>query len=193
MSEADVRATLTALRSAVNQLGLYPAEHPAVEEAVALTTKTADGMVGAHGDVVLTVIGDSLYLGRKLLAHTSLEYHSFIRSLQGAGIDSLTLAGHISSGDVVDLASLIAGRTGDVPAEGTIRLNSSPFTVSELHSSVQMSRLRTGYARSLDVLRGIGLAVGAEQEFDLSGASLVVEQLLEQTLAQPGASVLLST
>ena len=193
MSEAEVKKTLSSLRGAVNQLALYPAEHPAVEEAVEYTAKAVDGLVGSRGDVVLTVIGDSLYLGRKLLAHTSLEFHGFIRKLQAAGIDSVTLAGHISTGDVVDLASLIAGRTADVPAEGTIRLNTSPFTVSELQSSAQMSRLRTSYARSLDVLCGIGKAVGVGQDFDLSGASLVVEQLLEQTLSQPGASVLLST
>lgn len=193
MSETDVRATLTALRGAVHQLSLYPVEHPAVEEAVGLTAKTADAMVGAGGETILTVIGDSIYLGRKLLAHTSLEYHGFIRQLQSAGIDSISFAGHVSTGDAIDLSSLIAGRTADVPAEGTIKLNTSPFTMSELHSVGQMSRLRTSYARSLDVLRGIGLAVGVSEEFDLSGASLVVEQLLEQTLSQPGASVLLST
>lgn len=193
MSEAAVKSTLSALRGAVNQLGLYPAEHPAVEEAVALTAKVADILVGGHDEVVLSVIGDSLYLGRTLLPHTSLEFHGFIRELQAAGIDSMTLAGHISTGDVVDLACLVAGRKGDVPAEGTIRLNTSPFTVSELQAGAQMSGLRTSYARSLDVLRGIGMAVGLGQDFDLSGASLVVGQLLEQTLSQPGASVLLST
>ena len=93
----------------------------------------------------------------------------------------------------MDLASLLAARTGDVPAEGTIRLNTSPFSVSDLQSGEQMSGLRTSYARSLDVLRGIGMAVGVSQEFDLSGASMVVEDLLEQTISQPGASMLLST
>lgn len=193
MAEATVRATLTALRGVVTQLALYPPGHPAVEDAVASATKAADEMVGENGETVLTVLGDSLYLGRKLLAHSSLEFNGFLRRLQSAGIDSITFAGHISSGDLADVASLIAGRTGDVPAEGTVRLNTSPFTLSDLQSGATMSGLRRSYARSLDVLRGIGMAVGAGQEFDLSGASLVVENLLEQTLAQPGASVLLST
>ena len=193
MSEAAVRQTLSALRGATNQLSLYPADHPAVEEAVALTHKAADGLVSSVGDVVLTVIGDSLYLGRRLLAHTSLEYHGFIRRLQAAGIDSIAFTGHISIGDIADLASFVAGRTGDIPAEGTVRLNTSPFSLTELQSSGQMSGLRTSYARSLDVLRGIGMAVEVSHDFDLSGASLVVESLLEQTLSQPGASLLLST
>ncbi len=193
MSEGPIKDLLTSLRGAVTQFGLYPPEHPAVEEAVSQATKTADQLVGARGDVVMTVVGDSLYLDRRLLAHTSLEFHGFIRQLQAAGIDSLSLSGHISAGDVADLAALVAGRAGDLPAEGTIRLNTSPFTLSELQSSGQMSGLRTSYARSLDVLRGIGMAVDVGHEFDLSGASMVVEGLLEQTLAQPGASMLLST
>ena len=193
MIEWSVRTALTKIRGAVTQLGLYPGDHPAVEEAVRHAAKAADDLVGAYGDVVLTVIGDSLYLDRKLLAHASLEFHGFIRRLQASGIDSLSLSGHISQGDVVDLASLLAGRTGDVPAEGTIRLNTSPFSVSDLQSGEQMSGLRTSYARSLDVLRGIGMAVGVSQEFDLSGASMVVEDLLEQTISQPGTSMLLST
>ena len=130
MIEWSVRTALMKMRGAVTQLGLYPGDHPAVEEAVRHAAKAADDLIGAYGDVVLTVIGDSLYLDRKLLAHASLEFHGFIRRLQASGIDSLSLSGHISQGDVVDLASLLAGRTGDVPAEGTIRLNTSPFSVS---------------------------------------------------------------
>ncbi len=193
MAEAYVRATLSALRGVVTQLSLYPPGHPAVEDALGSATKAADEMVGQNGETVLTVLGDSLFLGRGLLAHASLEFNGFLRRLQSAGIDSITFAGHVSSGDLADVASLIAGRTGDLPAEGTVRLNTSSFTVSDLQSGATMSGLRRSYARSLDVLRGIGMAVGAGQEFDLSGASLVVENLLEQTLAQPGASVLLST
>ena len=193
MSEPLIKQTLSGLRGAVTQLALYPTEHPAVEGSIERAAFAASSLVEAAGETVLTILGDSLYHGQRLLAHTSLEYNGFFRTMQARGIDSITFDGFVSRGDVRDLAEFLAGKISDVPAEGTIRLNDSPFTSSQLSESGEMSGLRKNYAKSLDVLRGIGQAMGAGQEFDLSGATMIVEQLVEQTIAQPGASVLLAS
>ena len=193
MSEPLIKQTLGGLRGAVTQLALYPTEHPAVEASIERAAFAASGLVESAGETVLTILGDSLYHGQRLLAHTSLEFNGFFRTMQARGIDALTFDGFVSRADVRDLAEFLAGKISDVPAEGTIRLNESPFTSAQLAQSGEMSGLRKNYAKSLDVLRGIGQAMGAGQEFDLSGATLIVEQLVEQTISQPGASVLLAS
>ncbi len=193
MSEPLIKQTLAGLRGAVTQLALYPSEHPAVEGSIERAAFAASSLVEAAGETVLTILGDSLYHGQRLLAHTSLEFNGFFRTMQARGIDSLTFDGFVSRADVRDLAEFLAGKISDVPAEGTIRLNESPYTSAELSASGEVSGLRRNYARSLDVLRGIGQAIGAGQDFDLSGATMIVEQLVEQTIAQPGASVLLAS
>lgn len=194
MSEVLVRDTLSGIRSALNRSALYPNEHPSVQEAIAGAANSSTRLVMGSREPVLTVLGDSLYLGRHLLAHTSLQYNGFIRTLQSRGIDSITFEGRVTEGDVTDLVSFLSGAISDVPAQGTIRLNQSEFTDADLETAGEgMSGIRRSYAQSLDVLRGVGHAVGAEQEFDLTGATMMVEQLVEQTLSQPGPSVLLSS
>ncbi|MDH3499951.1 MAG: HD-GYP domain-containing protein [Acidimicrobiia bacterium] len=193
MSEQLIKQTLSGLRGAVTQLALYPTEHPAVEGSIERAAFAASSLVESAGETVLTILGDSLYQGQRLLAHTSLEFNGFFRTMQARGIDSLTFDGFVSRADVRDLTEFLAGKMADVPAEGTIRLNESPFTSAQLAEGGEISGLRKNYARSLDVLRGIGQAIGAGQEFDLSGATLIVEQLVEQTISQPGASVLLAS
>ncbi len=187
-----MRDFLNLLRAAARQVYLYPEDHPALVELIAKGAAAANDVAGDF-ELNITLIGDSLYQEREILAHTSLEFNGLLRDLQARGIESITLRPRVSAGDFRDLASFIASLTGDVPAEGTIRLNERPYARSELEQGEGFTGLRRSYARSLDVLRGISLALDAGQEFDLAGATWVVEQLVEQTLAQPAASVLLST
>jgi len=188
----EMRGFLSGLRAASHQIHLYPEDHPALAELIDVGTQAANRLAG-EDQVNITLIGDSLYKEREILAHTSLEFNGLLRELQSRGIESITLRAPVSVGDFRDLAAFIASLTGDLPAEGTVRLNERPYTRSELEQGEGFTGVRRSYARSLDVLRGISLALDAGEEFDLSGATWVVEQLVEQTLAQPAASVLLST
>ncbi|MDF1596242.1 MAG: HD-GYP domain-containing protein [Acidimicrobiia bacterium] len=194
MSEKAARALLGQLRGATKQLTLYPIDHPATGEVLAKLRQNADALSkDSVGEVVLSILGDSLYENRSLLAHASLEFNKLLRDLQSRGIESISFEYPVSEGDVYDLVAFAAGLSGDIPAGGTIRLNEGPFTRAELESDEAISGLRRSYARSLDVLRGVALALEVDEGFDLTGATWAVEQLVEQTLAQPSASLLLST
>lgn len=189
---SEIRGFLSGLRAASRQIHLYPEGHPALVELIGAGATAANRLAG-DDEVNITLIGDSLYREREILAHTSLEFNGLLRDLQTRGIESITLRPPVTSGDFHDLSAFVASLSGDVPAEGTIRLNERPYTRSELEQGEGFTGVRRSYARSLDVLRGISLALDVGEEFDLSGATWVVEQLVEQTLAQPAASVLLST
>lgn len=193
MNDRLVRQMLLDLRSAIRFAALYPTNHPALEEILTAASRSADTLARrVGGEAVFTLISDSLYLGRELLAHASLEFNGLLRDMQARGLDAVTFIAPVARGDIGDLAMFVAGLAQDLPAEGTVRLNEGAFSISELDAEGSFQGLRKAYARSLDVLRGIAMASGSEQDFDLSGATWAVEQLIEQTLAQPGAALLLS-
>lgn len=192
MSEVRVRTLLNHVRAAARQLSLYPDDHPALVETLTKGTEAANDLA-ADSESAITIIGDSLYLERSILPHASLEFNGLLRDMDSRGIESVTLRNPVSRGDFRDLAAFIAGLSGDVPAEGTVRLNERPYNRTDMETDDSFSGLRRSYARSLDVLRGLSFAMDSDEQFDLSGATWVVEQLVEQTLAQPAASVLLST
>jgi HD-GYP domain-containing protein (c-di-GMP phosphodiesterase class II) len=56
-----------------------------------------------------------------------------------------------------------------------------------------MGELRQSYAASLDVLRGIGFAMKGGADFELEGVALTVQSMVEQSVTQPAASLLLAT
>ena len=172
MSDQQMRDFLNHLRSGSRQLALYPDDHPALVEVVNKATDAALNLLGDASEKTITIIGDSLYLERTILPHASLEFNRLLRDMQARGIDSVTLTGRVSRGDVRDLAAFLASISGDVPAEGTIKLNERPYSRSDLETDTGFTGLRRSYARSLDVLRGVTLALDAEESFDLSGRYL---------------------
>ncbi len=193
ISENAARVTLRSIQALSRQMSLYPTGHPSTGEALSVATAAAEALsVNEGGAAVITLLGDSIYLGKAILPHTSLELSSFLRTLQSRGIESISFASPVAGADIADLGAFIAGLSGDVPAEATIRLNESPYSRSDLESG-ESSGVRRSYTRSLDVLRGMAAALERDEHFDLSGAAWVVEQLVEQTISQPAASLLLST
>lgn len=186
---------LSAVRSLVRQYPLYPEGHPAADQLVDGTVEVAETLISAsvEGEVVLSLLGDSIFVGPSVLAVESLEFNGLLRQLQACGIDSISFRAPVARGDVADLASFVIGVSGDYPAEGTIRLNERPYTADDVDDRGPMAGLRRSYARSLDVLRGLTFASQAGESFDLGGATWAVEQLLEQSLEHPAASLLLAT
>ncbi len=191
--EQAARATLRTIQALARQMSLYPTGHPSTGEALEDATSATELLaLRESGEAVLTLLGDSIYLGRTLLPHASLELSGLLRTLQSRGIEAITLNSPIAGADVADLGAFIAGLSGDVPAEATVRLNESPYTRADLESE-STAGVRRSYSRSLDVLRGMAAAIERDEQFDLSGAAWAVEQLVEQTISQPAASLLLST
>ena len=188
------RQLLKDLHALAKQMKLYPTGHPTTGEALMAATKSAEELAaGAGGEVVLSLLTDSFYLDRTLLAHASLESSALLREMQGRGIESITLLSPVAGADIADLGAFVADLSGDVPAESTVRLNESPYSKADLESDSSSARLRRSYTRSLDVLRGVAATVESDEPIDLSVASWAVEQLVEQTISQPAASLLLST
>ncbi len=192
MSDISAHGLLAAVRRAVRDVGLYPAGHPTTVETLDACAAAAEDVAVGAGEVVLTLVGDALYLDRNLLGHASLEYNGLMREMQQRGIDSITFIVPVMPADVGDLAAFIAGVSDDVPAGSTVRLNERPLTLTELPSP-ELAGLRSSYAGSLDVLRAIGVAVRSDVDFGMGAVADAVESLLGQTLEQPGASLLLST
>jgi len=191
--EQAARTALRNIQALARQMSLYPTGHPSTGEALEAATTAAEALARREdGEAVVTLFGDSIHLGRSILPHASLELSSLLRTLQSRGIESITFNAPVAGADVADLGAFIAGLSGDVPAEATIRLNESPFTRDDLETD-DTGGVRRSYSRSLDVLRGMAAAIERDEQFDLSGVAWAVEHLVEQTISQPAASLLLST
>jgi HD-GYP domain-containing protein (c-di-GMP phosphodiesterase class II) len=191
--EREVKQTLTGIRQAMKHLQLYPVGHPFVDESIGTATRAADSLAATEGgEVVVTLLDDAFYIGRQVIAHTSLEFNAMLREMQLRGIDSITFIEKVQPEDMIDFAAFVAGIADDLPAGGSIRLNERPLALTELEAS-EVSGMRSAYAASLDMLRSMGRAVRQGSDLEMSGASWVVGNLIEQTISHPGASLLLAT
>jgi len=96
-----VRQMLLDLRSAIRFAALYPTNHPALEEILTAASRSADTLARrVGGEAVFTLISDSLYLGRELLAHASLEFNGLLRDMQARGLDAVTFIAPVARGDM---------------------------------------------------------------------------------------------
>ncbi len=182
-----------ALKRAVANVHLYPPGHPQSDVALDMLTETAGALTGGLDTVVLSLMDSAFYLDRTLLPQESLEHRDLYRLLHDLGLDSVSIIGRPTIGDLTDLASLLANEGSDMPVDGTVRLNERPYNRSDLINLASMSAIRRSYAASLDFLSGVEASMDEEGGADISDAVRTVEQLLEQVLLQPGASLLLST
>jgi len=192
MSEHTARAAMTALRRAVSHMRLYGPDHRLTEAACRETAQAADRLCGDEGRVVLTIVDDTLYADRTVLATASLEFNGLIRQLQDAGVHSITLTRPVDPGDVAGLVYGVSGVGEGGPAGTSAVLNESPWARGDLQDS-ETAGLRSSYAASLDILRGAGKALHSGRNVDVVGAASTVRSLLERTLAQPNAALLLAS
>jgi len=193
MHEHVTTEFLGSLRRAVSNVNLYPKGHPQSEVALNMLTKTSGVLTDGVDQAVLSLMGSAFYLDRHLLPQASLEYRDVYRLLHGRGLDSLTIVGRPTVGDLTELADFLASEGSDLPADGTIRLNERPYNRSDLLKHASMSDIRHSYAASLDFLHGVAESMIENEGADITDAVWTVEQLLEKVLLQPGASLLLST
>lgn len=193
MRDQAVVDFLGSLRRAVANAHLYPVGHPQGELALDMLNETTGALLDGDEQIVLSLMDSAFYLDRHLLPQASLEFRDLYRTMHSHGLDSITVMGDVTFGDLGELAHFLADDGSDIPADGTIRLNERPYNRSELLKQASMSEIRRSYAASLDFLQGVADSMLAEDGADISDAVWTVEQLLEQVLLQPGASLLLST
>ena len=193
MPEEAVNEFMASLRRAVSNVHLYPEGHPQEAVALDMLTETAARLVHGDDQVVVSLMDNAFYLGRHLLPHASLEYRDVYRLLHERELDSLTVMSGVTIGDLGELARFLANDGSDVPADGTVRLNERPYSRADLIKQASLSDIRRSYATSLDFLQGVSDSMSVDDGADITDAVWTVEQLLEQVLLQPGASLLLST
>ncbi len=192
MNEQIPRAAMTALRRAASHMRLYGREHRLTETACREFAEAADRLCGEAGQVVVTVAGDTLYLDRNVLAGLSLEFNGLIRDLESQGIESIAFTAPVAPDDAVVLIGIVAG-LGTVAMPGrSVVVNESPWARDDLAGS-ETAGLRASYTASLDLLRSAGASFQAGRGINMGGAVSAVRTLLERTLSQPSAALLLAS
>ncbi|MEX1288747.1 MAG: HD domain-containing phosphohydrolase [Acidimicrobiia bacterium] len=188
----SARSFLSSFRQAKNAMGLYPQEHPTVVAGVLSTLKALRESMAGEGDVTFTLAEGHLYREREPLPHESLEFSDLLASLRGAGIETMTFSDPVQVNDVRLLIAYAAGIGTEPPAVGSVRLNEYPYSLEDL-GIAESDSPRTRYAAAMDTLKRAMLSVGHDERIPMADATLAVERLLEVTVAQPSAALLLAT
>lgn len=192
MSSTQVGEFLSALRRAAALSRLYGPDHPLTDSAIADAAAAADRLPETDGATVITVLEEGLYLGRFLLPGISLAYDEILQALGLSGIESITFRHPVEADDMRDLAALLGAKPGQQPTGRTVLLNQAPWSRAQLVRG-PASPLRGAYASSLDALRAIGREMTGDGQFPLSTLAAEVRSLLDLSLRQPAAALLLST
>jgi HD-GYP domain-containing protein (c-di-GMP phosphodiesterase class II) len=184
-----VQSFLKSFRRASLQVGLYPEEHPIISEAMGRVATDADALTAGAPEIVFAIRDDGMFLDGLLLPHISLEFDSLFHDMRAREILSITLIPPVSYADLFDLAAFVSASSDDIPAEGSIRLNEMPMG----EGGRGVSRIRRSYATGLATLRNATDAMAREGAFDLRSVLGAVEQLLEGSMEEANAALLLST
>jgi HD-GYP domain-containing protein (c-di-GMP phosphodiesterase class II) len=186
MSELLGKSFLRALFHVRQQMDRGESESGVADAVTAL--ESAAEVLTAGGEAVLSVIGSAFYLDRKMLANVSTEFDALLKDFKQRKIDSVTILPGATRNDLHDLASLVAGKSDDLPAERTIRLNDRHLRPSDLEIR-PMHGLRRSYSFSLDTLRGLS----RDGSIHLGGVMEAVDEFIDGGAVDPGSSLLLST
>lgn len=187
MSELLGKNFLQALSNASRSVANADSE-AAATDAVAALQGAVEVLVVGSGEATLSIVEDTFYLDRKMLAHASTAFDAMLSELKERKIDSITLMRGATASDLADLAALIAGVSDDLPAGGTVRLNESRLSPSDLEVR-PLHDLRRPYSFSLDTLR----EVSRYGSLHLDGVMAAVDDLIERGAADPSSSMLLAT
>ena len=152
----------------------------------------ADRLPPTDGATVLTVLEEGIYLERCLLPIVSLAYDGLLKTIGRSGIESITFHHPVATSDMRRLAAHLGGRAGQEAPGGTVRLNEASWSWAQLVRG-PASPLRGAYASSLDVLRSLSQGTTIYQQFPLPTLAAEVQSLLDLSVRQPVAALLLST
>ena len=191
MREDLARGTLLALQRLMKQMALYPLEHPSVDEAMHHTMEATAAMCEDEPDALFSIRDDSIYLNREILPHCSLEFNGFMEQLLDRGVESITFLQPVTENDMNDLVMLLLGRSDDLPAGGTIRLNEDQGWNADDELSTE-ARMRRAYAGSLNTMRSVTKVMARDGAFDLGAVMNAVEALVDNCLSQSAAALLLA-
>jgi len=128
MSELHGRNFLRALFHVSQRMVRSGVTTQLMEDAITALVDATEMLTIASDEAVLSVARDAFYLDRNMLAHASTEFHSLLQAMKRRKIDSVTVVKGATRQDLADLAALVVGKSDDLPAEGTVRINDrGPF------------------------------------------------------------------
>ncbi len=187
MSELLARDFLRALFHVGQRLAVAGDGGASVDDATTALEASAAALTISGREAVLSLVGDALYLDRRILPNASTEFDSILQAMKRRRIDTITILPSATRSDLADLAGLVSGRSDDLPAGGTVLLNERIVSPSDLEMR-PLSALRRTYADSLDSLRG----VSRNRTLHLGEVQEVVDDFLSGG-AGSGSSLLMAT
>ena len=188
MSELHGRNFLRALFHVSQRMVRSGVTTQLMEDAITALVDATEMLTIASDEAVLSVARDAFYLDRNMLAHASTEFHSLLQAMKRRKIDSVTVVKGATRQDLANLAALVVGKSDDLPAEGTVRINDRAMAASDLDIR-PMSGLRKTYAESLDALRD----VRESRTLQLGEVLGVVDGFIAGSNAGPGTSLIMAT
>ncbi|MCJ7725106.1 MAG: HD domain-containing protein, partial [Acidimicrobiia bacterium] len=185
MNELPIRSLLKALHSAGERLRSQDGGGRPAQDALEALLEASQMLTSRDPEVVLTLSDGALFLGTKMLPHTTVEFNGMLSEWARLGIDTITIARDAQLDDLADLAGIIAGSSSDLPVGGTVRLNERSVAGADLEHA-PATGLRKTYSASLDTLRDLG----AGGRLEMGHVIGIVEGFIG---ASPSASLMLAT
>jgi HD-GYP domain-containing protein (c-di-GMP phosphodiesterase class II) len=183
---------IRSLRRATGYIRLYGPAHPLCAGAEQEAALAATRLVGTAPARLIGYADDTLFVDGEPAGLLSLQYNAYLRELAAAGIETIVLAGEVDPAEIADLARFIAGTRREPGAGRTVRVNSVKLETG-IRDRTPLAGLRGTYARSLDALRRFGHSLQEGTPASLDQTATVVKELLDRSLANPAAALLLST
>jgi hypothetical protein len=117
-----VERLIVQLAAAIHTRALYPAEHPRVAQAAqtVLGALTAACTAARRAEITFLIVGDDLAVDQRPMRKGSLYQQSFVEMLRRRGVERLTLARGLTSGECVPFLSAMAGAGTPVTTEHII-------------------------------------------------------------------------
>jgi len=157
-SLAKVERLIVHIAAAINARGLYAEGHPRVSQAAQGVLRAVDAACAASGsdDVTFLIVGEDLAVDQRPMRKGGLYQQSFVETLRRRGVERLTLARGLTSGECAQFLSAMAG--GSTPAStahivvgrvdvATTDPASNAETKTEPVSAGQIDGMRDAFAR----------------------------------------------
>jgi HD-GYP domain-containing protein (c-di-GMP phosphodiesterase class II) len=191
MNDRAIRTFIRELRRASGYIRLYGHDHGLSNEAIDEATRSGTDLIGTQQVMTLGVLDDTLFVDGETHGLISLQFNSFLRDVAAVGIETLVMTSPLDRGDVGALVRTIAGEAEGFQDGTTIRINS--LELEGDGSLTTGALLRRSYSRSLNAVRRFGRAVAEDRSATLDETAAVVGELLERSMANPAAAMLLTT
>ncbi|MBU1866692.1 MAG: HD domain-containing protein [Actinobacteria bacterium] len=192
MIDQQIRAFARSLRRASGYVRLYGFQHPLCTDAVEEAARAATELIGDRPGLLIGIVDDTLFIDGEPSGLISLQFNGFLREVLAAGIETLIMTPPVDPDELGQIARLIAGDIDAAPIGRSLRVNAVDL-VRGPHDGSPAARLRRSYSHSLDALRSFGSSVESGSAASLDETASVVKNLLEQSLANPAAALLLTT